>query len=280
MAERRMFAKTIIDSDLFLDMPQSTQLLYFHLSMRADDDGFINNPKSIMRNVKCNEDDLKLLATKQFIIPFENGVVVIKHWRIHNYIKSDRYKSTPYQNEKSQLSLENNTYVLSGTMLEAKRIQSGTALEPCWNHNGTEVDTQSKVSIVKGKISIDKDTYCAELASSSTPQPILHLTLNDKNQYPIYQSDIEQWQNLYPAVDVMQQLRSMKGWLDSNPKKRKTKNGIRRFINSWLSKEQDRGGNNYASTTGTSAIRNDNQGGGQAADFYEQFLGTGDCNQD
>ena len=75
MAERRMFAKTIIDSDLFLDMPQSAQLLYFHLSMRADDDGFINNPKSIMRNVKCNDDDLKLLVAKQFIIPDRKSVV-------------------------------------------------------------------------------------------------------------------------------------------------------------------------------------------------------------
>ena len=115
-----MFAKSIIDSDFFLDMPQSTQLLYFHLSMRADDDGFINNPKSIMRNVKCNEDDLKLLVVKQFIIPFESGVVVIKHWRIHNYIKSDRYKSTIYQEEKSCLSLENNTYIMSGTGMDTQ----------------------------------------------------------------------------------------------------------------------------------------------------------------
>ena len=106
-----MFAKTIIDSDAFLDMPQSSQLLYFHLSMRADDDGFINNPKSITRNVKCNEDDLKILAAKKFIIPFESGVVVIKHWKIHNYIAKDRYKETKYKQEKSMLSLdENNSY--------------------------------------------------------------------------------------------------------------------------------------------------------------------------
>ena len=111
MAEKRMFAKTIIDSDAFLDMPQSSQLLYFHLSMRADDDGFINNPKSITRNVKCNEDDLKILAAKKFIIPFESGVVVIKHWKIHNYIAKDRYKETKYKQEKSMLSLdENNSY--------------------------------------------------------------------------------------------------------------------------------------------------------------------------
>lgn len=111
MAERRMFAKTIIDSDAFLDMPQSSQLLYFHLSMRADDDGFINNPKAIMRNAKCNDDDIKLLIAKKFIIPFESGVVVIKHWKIHNYIAKDRYKETKYKNEKATLTLdENNSY--------------------------------------------------------------------------------------------------------------------------------------------------------------------------
>jgi len=108
MAERRMFAKTIIDSDAFLDMPQSTQLLYFHLSMRADDDGFINNPKSIMRNVGCKEDDIRILAGKKFIIPFESGVVVIKHWRIHNYIQKDRYHETKYKSEKASLDLDEN----------------------------------------------------------------------------------------------------------------------------------------------------------------------------
>lgn len=103
MAERRMIAKTIIDSDLFLDMPMSTQCLYFHLNMRADDDGFINNPKKIQRMIGCNDDDIKLLIAKNFIIPFESGVVVIKHWKIHNYIRMDRYKETLYKEEKSQL---------------------------------------------------------------------------------------------------------------------------------------------------------------------------------
>lgn len=238
-----MFSKTIIDSDLFLDMPQSTQLLYFHLSMRADDDGFINNPKSIMRNVKCNEDDLKLLVAKQFIIPFENGVVVIKHWRIHNYIKSDRYKPTSYQSEKSHLSLENNTYVLSGTTIELKRIQDGTTLEPCWNQSGTETDTQSKSKDrIKDKDRDNKDISCAEPETDSTP-PVISLILNDKTFYDVTQDEINDWTSLYPAVDIVQQLRSMKGWLNSNPTKRKTRKGIRRFINSWLSKEQDKGGN-------------------------------------
>ena len=108
MAQRRMFAKTIIDSDAFLDMPLSSQVLYFHLSMRADDEGFVNNPKSIMRNVRCNEDDMRLLIMKKFIIGFESGVVVIKHWRIHNYIQNDRFTPTKYKEEKSQLAFDEN----------------------------------------------------------------------------------------------------------------------------------------------------------------------------
>ena len=111
MAKRRMFAKTIIDSDAFLDMPASTQLLYFHLSMRADDDGFINKPKSIMRSCGGNDDDMKLLIAKKFIIPFESGIVVIKHWKIHNLIAKDRYTETKYKEEKATLMLdENNAY--------------------------------------------------------------------------------------------------------------------------------------------------------------------------
>jgi len=108
MAERRMFAKTIIDSDAFLDMPLSTQALYFHLSMRADDDGFINNAKKIQRMLGCADDDFKILLSKRFIIPFETGVCVIKHWKIHNLIQKDRYKPTVYTDEKEKLSTKNN----------------------------------------------------------------------------------------------------------------------------------------------------------------------------
>lgn len=146
MAERRMFAKTIIDSDAFLDMPQSSQLLYFHLSMRADDDGFINNPKAIMRNCNCSEDDLKLLAMKKFIIPFESGVVVIKHWKIHNYIRNDRYKETKYKEEKSTLMLdENNSYTACRQLVD----NVDTTGIPSDN----QMDTQDRL----GKYSIDKD---------------------------------------------------------------------------------------------------------------------------
>ena len=103
MAERRMFAKTIIDSDAFIEMPMSARLLYYDLSMRADDDGFNNSPKKVMRTIGASTDDLNILIARKFIIPFENGVVVIKHWRMHNLLRKDRYNPTQYKNKKNTL---------------------------------------------------------------------------------------------------------------------------------------------------------------------------------
>ena len=108
MAERRMFAKSIIDSDAFLDMPISARLLYYDLSMRADDDGFVNAPKKIMKFIGASMDDMNILIARKFIISFDDGVVVIKHWRIHNYIQNDRYKETNYKDHKKELCLDEN----------------------------------------------------------------------------------------------------------------------------------------------------------------------------
>jgi hypothetical protein len=111
MAQRRMFAKTIIDSDAFLDMPLSTQALYFHLGMRADDDGFVNNPLKIMRMINASKNDMDLLITKRFVLIFDSGVIVVTHWKIHNFIRSDRYKPTMYQDLKRRLTTtENGAY--------------------------------------------------------------------------------------------------------------------------------------------------------------------------
>ena len=101
-----MFAKTIVTSDAFLDMPLSARCLYFTLGMFADDDGFVNNPKSIMRQVGACTDDLNILLAKRFILSFESGVIVIKHWRIHNYIRNDRYKESKYIDEKASLVID------------------------------------------------------------------------------------------------------------------------------------------------------------------------------
>lgn len=149
MAERRMFAKTIIDSDAFIDMPLSTQALYFHLSMRADDDGFINNPKKIVRMIGASEDDFRLLQAKKFIIAFETGIIVIKHWKLHNYIPKDRYKPTVYTEEMAMLEVkDNNAY----TVCIQPCIQDGYSLE-------TQVSI-GKSSIGKSKVvEVSGDVY-------------------------------------------------------------------------------------------------------------------------
>ena len=114
MAQRRMFSKKITDTDIFLDMPLSSQALYFHLNMHADDDGFVSNAKTVKRMIGSSDDDLKLLLTKNFIFAFESGVVVIKDWKIHNYIRKDTYNTTIYVDEKEQLAQdENGSYTLS-----------------------------------------------------------------------------------------------------------------------------------------------------------------------
>ena len=113
MAQKRMFDKIITNDDNFLEMPNSTQALYFHLSMNADDDGFVNNWKSIMKITGTKEDDLKILISKSYLIPFDSGILVIKHWRINNYLRGDRYRPTQFQKEFNMLeNHENKAYQL------------------------------------------------------------------------------------------------------------------------------------------------------------------------
>lgn len=156
MAEKRMFTQKIIDSDPFLDMPLSTQALYFHLNMRADDDGFVNNPKRIQRTIGASEDDLKLLLAKRFIIGFDNGVIVIKHWRMHNTLRKDRYNPTQYQEEFALLEIkDNNAYT------EKPVDQLATA----WQPNGNQLATQYSIGEDREeKNSIGEREYRAEQA--------------------------------------------------------------------------------------------------------------------
>ena len=174
MAERRMFAKTIIDSDAFLEMPTTSQLLYFHLAMRADDDGFVNKPKSLMRMVGCKDDDLKLLFVKKFLIPFESGVVVIKHWKIHNYIRKDTYTETKYKEEKAALELdENSAYRLAESSL--LQLRDETVTSP-----STQVRL-GKDSI--GKVSVGKESIEDEASPDSRSKRFVPPTVDEVRAY-------------------------------------------------------------------------------------------------
>ena len=147
MADKRMMSKSVIDTDVFLDMPTSTQCLYFQLLLRADDDGFLKNAKTIMRTVGASQDDMKLLIAKQYLILFDSGTIVIKHWRIHNYIKKDRYKPTDCEetrlidvNDKGEYILLEPTCIQNGTTTEPTCIQNGTTTEPTCIQNGTTTE--------------------------------------------------------------------------------------------------------------------------------------------
>ena len=144
MAERRMMSKKIIDTDNFLDMPQSTQCLYFHLLLRADDDGFIQSPKSIMRITGCKDDDLKLLIAKGFVIGFETGVIVIRHWRIHNYVQSDRYSKSELPEAKS-VALKNKVY----EVVEPPINPDNTCMDTKCIQNVYNLDTQIRIDKIR-----------------------------------------------------------------------------------------------------------------------------------
>lgn len=193
MAERRMFAKTIIDSDAFLDMPLSAQSLYFHLSMRADDEGFINNPKKIQRMIGASEDDMKILVAKNFVIPFNSGIVVIKHWRIHNYIRQDRLVETKYKEERQVLKIKDNgAYTIDQNLLMSVTCQS---------HDGQMTDTcQPNVSIGKdrlgkdsiGKVRIGKDRLGEDRRETTNYQKIIGMYNETCVSFPKVQSITEE----------------------------------------------------------------------------------------
>lgn len=168
MANRRMFAKTITESDAFMDMPLTTQALYFHLGMNADDDGFVNSPKRVQRFIGAADDDMILLLAKGFILKFESGVIVIKHWRINNLLKSDRYSETTYTDERAMLELkENKAY----TFINSPSDQALLGSVPNGFQMGSKMDT---------KYSIVEDSIVEDIYTSSTFVSEVIAYLNEK----------------------------------------------------------------------------------------------------
>ena len=199
MAERRMFAKCITESDAFLDMPLSTQALYFHLGMVADDDGFVSSPKKITRSINASEDDLKLLLAKRFILTFESGIVVIKHWKMNNYIAKDRYKPTVYVEEKSRLELkDNNSYT--------------ECIQPVY-----KLDTQVRL----GKDSIGKDSI--NVVIKRYEEEIGFATPTTLTTLLSYQDDLSE-EMIIKAIEI------------ASERNKKNLSYIKGILNSWIAK--------------------------------------------
>lgn len=158
MAERRMMAKSVIETDHFMDMPMSSQCLYFHLLLRADDDGFIKNPSAIRREVGCGEDDMKLLVAKQFILPFDTGVIVIRHWKIHNYIRKDMYHPTECQAERGLLTggADKTAYVpKEGVQIQGRNVIVTDTSQTC-NDHVTDSSRSCTEPVSIGKVRLGK----------------------------------------------------------------------------------------------------------------------------
>jgi len=384
MASKRMFDKAIVDTDRFTDMPLSTKALYFLMGMEADDYGFVS-PRRVMRMHGGTEDDVKILISKGFVIPFESGVVVITHWHKHNYLDKNRIKFTEYTDELALLTISDRTYQLitlhqmlntSTTTFqptlnnrlaqvedtindkspEVAEYQGLTFFKPALNQESVEEDsgeedsigeesvgtyalsayaatpsnhtlansfdlpipetieehsrasthlqhqhsqiqspihenqkivckkkhqeppppvqtpivqmdvakTESAIHTIPLSLNDNFENICKE-KQQEPPLPvqtdvaeadsvIITIPLNDNTEYVITHKTCHQWVELYPAVDVIQELRKYKGWTLANPTKRKTRRGILKSINSWLASEQDKGGN-YGNRS-NSIIRN------------------------
>ena len=211
MAERRMFSKKIIDTDAFLDMPLSAQALYFHLSMRADDDGFVSSPRKIRAMVGASEDDLKLLILKRFVLTFDSGVVVIKHWRIHNYISPDRYKPTTYVEELSTLGLDGKkAYVELDNNVVQNVVQN--------------VDNPyTQVSIVKSNREKEESKEEKEGEKSPSRSPFIKPTVAEIEAYVKekgYNIDAQRFFDFYES----------KGWLVGKSKMKNWQAAVRTWV--------------------------------------------------
>lgn len=217
MAERRMFTQKIVDSDAFLDMPLSTQCLYFHLNMRADDDGFVNNPKKIQRMIGASDDDLKILLAKRFLLGFESGVVVIKHWRMHNLLRKDRYNPTQYQEEYEQLMLKDNGSYTENDVLATN-----------WQPDGNQLATQD---------SIGKDSIGKNIDIPSFQAPIEELFLKFWKAYPKKvgkQDALKSFKKIKPSKELVDKMVSVIE--DAKNTEQWTKNGGQYIPNpsTWL----------------------------------------------
>lgn len=255
-----MFAKTIVLSDAFLDMPMGARCLYMTLGMLADDDGFVNSPRSVMRQCGASEDDFKILIAKKFIIPFESGVIVIKHWRINNYLRNDRYKETVFVEEKEWLELDD-----TGNY----HLKDGAVGIPGIPNNG--IPSIDKDSI--GKNSIDKVIETTNVVSCTQPETadVPSIPLSNGSEWKPSVSDFEEWTRIYPGVDIANEFNRMRQWCLSNPTKKKTARGIRRFVTGWLDREQNKsGGNGRSSYSGSRNADKINNVGNWGKQFEQQ----------
>ncbi len=234
MAKKRMFSLDVVDTDRFLDMPLTTQALYFHLGMRADDDGFVSSPKRIIATVGSNIDDLNLLIAKGYIIPFDNGVCVITDWKINNYLRPDRYTETIYKDLKATLKpSENGSFELINDVGIPVGIPDG-------NQTVDKRYTQysiDKYSIDKNSIDKNREDICAAAApKKSTPKPQRH-KYGEYNNVLLNDEDIDKLKSEFPN-DWQERIERLSCYIASTGKTYKNHLAT---IRNWSKREQKDG---------------------------------------
>ena len=213
MAEKRMFTKKITDDDNFISLPSSTQALYFHLNQGADDDGFNNQVSMAMFKAHATVDDLKVLMAKNYIIRFENGVIVIKHWRMHNTLRKDRYQPTNFQEEMKQLNIKGNGAYTLGCQTVAKRLPDG-----CHSIDEDSID----------QFSLDE-----EREEKKNKKPIRH-KYGEYDNVLLSDSDLEKLKTEFPT-DWEQRIENLSAYIASTGKTYKNHLAT---IRNWARKEQ------------------------------------------
>lgn len=261
MAERRMFSRRVIESARFLRMPVSAQALYFHLGMQADDDGVVEGYK-VLRMIGANEDDLRVLVAKGFAIVLnEDLVTYLTDWNENNRMRADRKVDSAYRDlllrvVPDVVLIESKERADRPKVVDAERrdVHGTTTGQPRDNHgtttgqpwDGIGKDRIGKVSIVQESTGEERGVEGSINTSAPAPEApapeAFALPLKDGSLYSITENDVETFQQLYPGIDVMQEMRGMVGWCTANPSRRKTKNGAKRFINGWLARSQEKAG--------------------------------------
>lgn len=207
MAEKRMFSSNVIDSDAFLDMSPTARLLYYDMGMRADDDGFIDSPKKIMRIIGASDSDLKELIDNGFVLRFESGVIVIRHWYVNNRVRRDTYHETIYTEEKSRLLLEkNNVYQLrNDSVTDTLQTRDEIGSQIRGGEDRLEEDRLGEIRLGEGCACVREESSENQadcLASPSPESPVLYFPTKEGEQ-PIYQSDIDNLSRYYNnSIDV------------------------------------------------------------------------------
>lgn len=204
MANKRMFTMKIVDSDAFLEMPLSTQCLYFHLNMRADDDGFIGNPKKIMRIIGASDDDLRLLIAKRFLLTFDDGVLVIKHWRMHNTLSQNRYHETQYLDEKSMLKIkENGSYSLeNGAIIDDTKLVEASKRQGRRTKDGQKTDSDIDLDLdIDKELDIDLIKDIVEYLNQTCGTKYRYSTVNTQKHIRARLNDKYVFEDFKTVID-------------------------------------------------------------------------------